>query len=307
MSITISDLLVRTYAPSIMTGFGNKNYSARKILPPIKVTSKETQIATFTSDHMRLVESINSGIDPAAEVNDGMSFVELDTKFRALKKTLTQKQMNEFPNAVKAVKYAYGLVTEAFQIEEDLALATAMITSSNYTVSNYDTPSTKFDVSGGDPVGFFNSARVIVDGNCGEDPNCIAVCWKLHLTLADIARDSLGGNSSYRLPTNNELAAYYGFEEYHVLKAKYNTTVEGQTNTLGNIWGDDNFFMYYKPRSPQANEPSFGYTVFIDSLINQLRETGNDPQPWTKFIGNMDYQSKVLSYGAAYWGYTCLQ
>lgn len=306
MGIVISDLLVREYAPEIMTGFGNKSFAARKILPPIKVQSIETQIATFTSDHMRLLETLNSGIDPAVEVNDGFAYVSLDTKFRAAKKTLTQRQIDEFPNAIKAVKYAYGLVTEALQIKEEYALAAAMITSGNYTVSNYGTPTTKFNVSGGDPVGFFNDARVIVDGNCGEDPNCIAVSWKLNLTLADIARDSLGGNTRYGTPTENDLANYYGFDEYIVLKSKYNTTVEGQTNTLGNIWGDDNFFMFYKPRSPQANEPAFGYTVFVKNLINQLKETGNDPQPWTKFIGNMDYQSKVLSYAAAYWGYTCL-
>jgi hypothetical protein len=306
MSITISDLMIRTYAPEILTGYGNQDYAARKILPPITVKSKDTKLAAFTADGLRVVESLNSGTDKAAEVNDGMAYVDLDTKFRALGKKFNQDTMDEFPNGVAVTKYAYGLITEAFQIEEEKNLAAAMVTSGNYTLSNYDTPSTKFNTSGGDPVAFFNAARVIVKGNCTKDPNCIAVSWKLHLTLADIARDSLGGNSSYRMPTNNELAAYYGFQEYHVLGADYNSSVEGQATSLAAIWGDDNFFMYYKPRSPKAMEPAFGYTVFVGPSMRQAKETGVDPQPWTRFIASMDYQSKVLSYAAAYWGYTCL-
>lgn len=306
MGIVIDDLLVREYAPQILTGYGNDDYAARKILPPIKVKSRETKIAAFTADHMRLVETINSGLDPAVEINDGMSYTDLDPVFRAAKRTLTQRQIEEFPNGVKAVKYAYGLITEAMQIEEDYNLADAMTTTGNYTVSNYDTPTTKWNDSGGDPVGDFNAARAVVKGNIGKDPNVLAVSWKTHLTLADFARASLGGNSNYRMPTANDLAAFYGFQDYIVLGASYNNSVEGQTADLADIWGDDNAFMFYRPRSPQAMEPALGYTVFVGNAMQQLTEKGNDPQPWTRFISNMEYQSKVLSYGAAYWYYTVL-
>ena len=307
MSITPTDLEIRTYAPEILTGYGNKKYAARRMLPPIKVKSKESQIAAFTADSMRLINTVNSGTDPAVEVNDGMAYVSLDTVFHAAGKKMTQALMNQFPNAVKAVKYAYGIITQGMQIEEEYNLATAMTTSSNYAVNNCGTPATKLDSSGGDPVGFFNAARAIVRDNCGEDPNHLEVSWKLHLTLADVARDSLGGNSSYKTPSNNDLAGYYGFETYDVLTAIYDKSIEGQTRDLDGIWGDDNFFITYQPRTPTAMEPAFGYTVFVLSLLNQLKETGNDPQAWTKFIANMEYQSKVLSYAAAYWGYTCLK
>lgn len=306
MGIVINDLLVREYAPQILTGYGNDDYSARKILPPIKVKSRETQIAAFTADHLRLVESLNGGTTPAAEVNDGMSYTSLDTKFHALKRTLTQRQIEEFPSAVSAVQYAYGIITQALQVEEDYNLYTAMVNSSNYTASNRATPSTKWNVSGGDPVSDFNTARAVVKGNCGKDPNCLAVSWKTHLTLADYARDSLGGNASYRMPTESDLAAFYGFQKYIVLGASYNNTVAGQTDDLTDIWGDDNAFLFYSPSSPSAMEPAFGYTVFVGNAMSQLTEKGNDPQPWTKFIANMEYQSKALSYGAAYWWYTVL-
>lgn len=306
MPIVIDDLTIRKYAPEIMTGYGNDDYAARKILPPIKVNSRLSQIAAFTADHLRVTESINDGISPAIEVDDGMSYTNLDLVFRARKKTLTQRQIEEFPNAVSAVKYAYGLVTEAFQVEEEYNLATAMTTSGNYTLSNRDTPTNKWNDSTGDPVADFNTARAVVKGNCGKDPNCLAVSWKTHLTLADFARASLGGNASYRMPTDSDLAAFYGFQKYIVLTAVYNNTVEGQTADLDGIWGDDNAFIFYTPRSPKSQEPAFGYTVFIGSLLNQNQEKSNDPQPKTKFIGSMEYQSKALSYAAAYQWYTCL-
>ena len=306
MSITTSDLLVRRYAPQIITGFGNKNFAARQILPPVKVNTRKSQIAEFTSDHLREQNFENDGVTEATEVNDGMSYTNLDPKFYAGAKTLNQDQLDEWPNGIAAVQYAFGIVTQAMQIQEERALSAAMVTSGNYTLSNYDTPGTKWDTSGGDPVADFNSARAIVMGNVGVDPNVLAVSWKTHLVLADFARDSLGGNASYRQPTTSDLAAYYGFQDYIVLNQIYNSAIEGQTNVLAKIWGDDNAFLFFRPDRPNAMEPSFGYTVFIKNEMNQKRIVKEDPQHLERFLVNGYYQSKVLSYGAAFWWYTTL-
>ena len=306
MGITVTDLIIRKYAPEILTGYGNQDYATRKILPPITVKSKESKIATFSADHMRLIESVNSGLDPASEVNDGITYVNLDTVFRALGKTLTQAQLDEFPNAISAVKYAYGLITTALQIEEEYNLATAMTTSGNYTVGNRDTPGTKWNVSGGDPEADFDAARAVVKGNCTKDPNCLAVSWKTFLTLASFARGSLGGNANYRTATPNDVAAFFGFDEVIVLGADYNSAIEGQTTAFTAIWGTDNAFLFYKPRNPKAMEPAFGYTVFVGKSMKQAKKVLVDPQPATKFIASMDYQSKTLSYAAVYQFHTCL-
>lgn len=305
-TITVSDLLVRQYSPQIITGFGNRVYAARQILPPIKVNTRATQIATFGSDYLREQDFSNDGRTEAAEINDSMTYVSLDPKFYAGAKTLSQDELDEWPSGIAAVQYAFGAVTSAMQIQEERALAAAMVTSGNYTLSNYDTPGTKWGTSGGDPVADFNSARAIVMGNVGVDPNVLAVSWKTHLVLADFARDSLGGNASYRMPTTSDLAAYYGFQDYIVLSQVYNSAIEGQTNVLAKVWGDDNAFLLYRPPTPRSMEPAFGYTIFIKNEMNQKRIVKEDPQHLERFLVNGYYQSKVLSYGAAFWWYTVL-
>lgn len=306
MSITVSDLLVRQYSPQIITGFGNKKYAARQILPPIKVNTRATQIATFGSESLREQNFSNDGKTEATEINDSLTYKNLDPKFYAGAKTLSQDELDEWPTGIAAVQYAFGAVTSAMQLQEERALATAMDTSGNYTLSNRDTPGTKWDVSGGDPVADFNTARAIVMGNAGVDPNVLAVSWKTHLVLADFARDSLGGNASYRMPTTNDLAAYYGFQDYIVLNQIYNSAIEGQTNVLAKIWGDDNAWLIYRPATPRAMEPAFGYTVFIKNEMNTKRIVKEDPQHLERFLVNMHYQSKALSYSPVFQWHTVL-
>lgn len=310
MGITINDLLIREYAPQIVTGFGNTDYAARKILPPIRVASRQTKIAAFTADRLRLVSFANDGRTPATEVNRGISFTNLDPQFYAGGVTMTAEELAAYPSGVNAVQDAYGDITEAMQIEEEYALAAALTTTGNYTLSNYGTPTTKWDAVGGDPLNgagsSINLAKKTVRGNCGKAPNCIAVSYNAHLVLSDFARESLGGLSNYGMPTNQDLARFYGFEQYIVLGAIYNSAVEGQTSVLASLWGDENVFVFYNPTNPRAKEPAFGYTVFIDNEMSMGKKEDTDPQPITRFIVGMSYQSKVLSYAAGYYIYNTL-
>jgi hypothetical protein len=306
---TINDSVYRRDYLKIFTGYGNKQYAARRIAPPINVNGKWGKRPTITSDHMRVLSAKTDGRSQSMEVASGMSWSDYTCVQWDYHAKVYPSDEQQFGGEASATAFAMRVCAEAQLIDEEYVLATAMKTSGNFsglTTSAYVTPTTAWSLASSDPVGDVATWAAIVASNGSRLPNAMAVTQDTHLVAAKIARESLSNGGYMGMPTEQQMAMFFGVDEYIVLTPQYVSTVEGQTNALAGIWGTKSVWLYYRSlsTSPEESmmEPCFARTI-VDTLnTSNDREDIKDPLS-KKYLVHSSYVNTPWTYACALWAH----
>lgn len=293
----------------VFTGYGNEAYAARRLMPVAQVQDKTGKRPAFTSDLMRLIDARTDGMAPSSEVDSGLSW----TAYACIQRDYHSKMYpwleRQLGGEMPAATYAMQACKEAQLIAEEYSLAAAMKTSGNFSVSNYVSPTTGWHLSSADPGGDVAAWKAVVSGNCGRIPDVMAVSEDVALRCQVIARDSLYPTGYAGLPTDAQMASFFGVKEFITMSARYVSTIKGQTNTLTGIWGTGNVWLLYRGSSPSGLtmplEPSFGRTIeCVPDTFND-REEIKDPA-CKKYLVHSTYDGTPWSYSAALWAHNVL-
>jgi len=305
MSITLNDAQIRQLVLPAFTGYSNDDYIARKVLPVINVNQSSGQVAAFTADSLRLIDSSNDGNSQAAEVNAGLGWVNFDTIDHFKSYFVSDRLARNFSAPVEAGQAAMQFVAESLLVEEERALGLAMADGNFAAGHKADivATSTAWDAAGADPAADINTGLAAVRTATGKYPNTLIATPDVHLILQDFVRDAHSLAKYGGLPTNEQMAAFYGVKTYLVASAIYDSSIEGQTASLANAWGTENCWMIYIPENASAFEPAFGYTINANAAVDT--EILKNP-PGVNYLVHADYQSKILSYSAGYICYNVL-
>lgn len=306
---TINESLYRRDYLAFFTGYGNKQYAARRIMPPLMVRGKFGKRPALNSNHMRVLSAKTDGRAESMEVQAGMSWVDYTCIQWDYHHKVYPGDEQQLGSEAVATQLAMRVCAEAQAIDEEYVLAGLMKTSTNFstlTTSAYVSPTTAWDLPSADPVANVATWSAIVASNGSRMPNAMAVTQDVHQQAAKIARESLSNGGYMGMPTEAQMAMFFGMDEYIVLTPQYVSTVEGQTNALSNIWGTENVWLFY--RTPNAAldismmEPCFGRTI-VDTLNTANdREDLKDPLA-KKFIVHSSYVSTPWDYKCALWAH----
>lgn len=150
-----------------------------------------------------------------------------------------------------------------------------------------------------DPNADVELAKASVAASIGIEPNTAMLsaaafaALKYHPKLLEHFKFTKGGHI-----TLDMLKDLWDIEHIHVGKAK---VAAGDDDKFGDVWGRDAWFGYVTENlSPNVEEPSFGYTYFIeDHPIVEVPYWDNNAKSW--IYGVSDDNSPVLSgMGAGY-------
>lgn len=305
MSITLNDAQIRQLILPAFTGYSNDDYIARKVLPVINVNQSSGQVAVFTADSLRLINSATDGNTKAAEVNAGLGWSDFDTLDHFKSYFVSDRLAKNFSAPVEAGQAAAQFVAESLLVEEERALGLAMANGNFAAGHKADivATSTAWDAAGGDPADDINTGLAAVRTATGKYPNTMIVTPDVHLVVMDFVRNAHSLAQYGGLPTSEQMAAFFGVDTYMVASAIYDSSVEGQAASLANAWGTENCWLIYTPKDPSSFSPSFGYTIDAGSSIDT--DISKNP-PGVNYLIHADYQSKILSYSAGYVCYNVL-
>ncbi|PIQ83883.1 MAG: hypothetical protein COV75_05075, partial [Candidatus Omnitrophica bacterium CG11_big_fil_rev_8_21_14_0_20_63_9] len=151
----------------------------------------------------------------------------------------------------------------------DLVTSTANITQ-NTTLSGTSQWS---DFANSDPFTDVRTGIDTIQKATGVRPNALAMGYEVWNKLQD--HPDLLERVKYTqrgLITREIVAAAFDLEEIHVSRALKNTAKEGQTVSLGYMWGKD-ALLYFKQRTPGIKRVSLGYTFQVRDLkVERYRE-----------------------------------
>lgn len=299
---------------NILLAYKNPEFIADMVMPVVPNLAEESgKLAQMGTAHLRQYSTKRALYDESGHrINftiDNDNTYAID--YYDLESYVPDRLQNQLQKPFDARNAAQMTVMNGLQLEREIALATALTSTSVLTnnttlsgTSQYDDPTNS------NPDVDFDTARDSVQSKTGHEANmvvmsrAVANALRRHPWFLEIAQSALKGGASKVQALSPEafvetLKAWYGVEYVLIGKAIKITSAEGQTVTKAAVWGNDVVWAY-RPKGPSLFEPSFGYSFQLTGhqLQTDIRRHQND-------IGDLvrvqwAYQDKILDTNAAY-------
>jgi len=158
------------------------------------------------------------------------------------------------------------------------------------------------DYTNSDPLSVFKTARAAVKSGCGLAPNTALMSWEVwntliyHPKLIDLYRYVQGGKLD-----DQALADTLGVKRLLIGKVTYNSAKEGQSDSLGPVWGK-NIVFGVMPERAEPYQVSLGYMVQMNdgSPRKVYKEATFNPAGATKILVEDEYQFLLSNVLAGY-------
>lgn len=274
----IADTYIDTRLTNISLAYTNDKYIHSQVLPVVPNIGKKTgKIPQLGTDHLRVMGSAKR-----SDFDEGSHRVD----FQILSDKnyfIDDYDLEHFlpANYIKQAEKPFDAKRDGQLFLENLReqimeKATADMLQSTSVMTNNTTPTTKWDAaSGSTPFEDMEAAAEAIRIATGRRPNrCVIgaqVVSKLQ-THADFISKLTGGGKLTILTKQQVLQIikdFLGLDKILVGSALYESSKEGQTSSIAEIWGD-NFVLYYVPSGPSLWTPSFGYRLIRAGMDKKI-------------------------------------
>lgn len=257
---TEKDVHVDAVLSGVSIRYTNDELIADQVLPVVPVKKESDKYYRYTRN-WRLPQSKRAA---GAEANEVEWNVDTDTyscEEYALKDFIPDRVRDNADNPLDMdVDTTEGL-TELIQLGRekrvaDIAFAAGTFGSQTSALSGTNQWS---DYAGSDPLGDVENAKATVHAASGKSPNVMIMGYQVFLKLKhhpDIL-ERIKYTQRGQV-TADLLAALFEVDKLLVGKALYDSSQEGDSESLGYVWGKKVALLYAQP-SPGLKKVSFGY------------------------------------------------
>lgn len=283
-----------------------EGYVSEDLLPVITAKQKTGKLAKYGNNHLRIEHSLVGGRGGYRRVEPiTRSSTSYSVESHGLESIVTEDDYSNVELPYKAEEdEVLGLTTQIWLGKEqalaDTVLSTALVTQ-NQTLAGTSQFS---DFANSDPLAVFQTARNTVRVGCGLPPNAAVMDWATINVLAYSPQilDALGysKNRAGQL-SEEELAKAMGIERLYVARSVYNSSKEGQSDSLAAVWGKDILF-FRAPEKAAPYQTSFGYRVILEGRAPRrvYKYSIDNPPNSTGIIVDDSYDFLISNASAAY-------
>ena len=278
MTAIVDKLLTEVSVAYIPSG-----YISEALLPGIPVMQTTGKLAKYSNSHLRVqANSLMGGRGRARRVDTiTRSQSTYEVERHGLEGIITKDDYRNVERPYDAEKDETVGLTTALWLEKERALASALGDPAVLTqfvtlagVQQYN------DYTNSDPLANFKTAQLAVKAGCGLPANVAIVPWEVAQTLYYHPQilDRLGGKyNQVGGVTAEMLKLAMGVEKIFIPTPTYNSSKEGQADSLAPVWGKDVIFAVI-PDAAAPYQVSLGYyltmkdegprQVYKQALIN---------------------------------------
>ena len=274
------------------------NFIADKVLPKIMVKQTSGLIGSYDKEHLRIVNSVMGGRGEAPRVDVGTKSTNTYLiEKHGLSDIVSEEDYDNVEAPFDAELDSVNFLLSRLWLGKEKALADSLTSSS--VMTNYTTLSGSqqwSDWTNSDPLSDLKTARVAVRDACGIAPNSAILEWEVADTLRyhPAILESLGfSRARAGQLTDDDLKKALDVQNLYVGSAMYNSSNQGQTDSLGKIWGT-NAVMYYSPPAPTKRDQALGFYVARGSERQVYKNNVNNP-PKAKEIIVIDSYDFIIT------------
>jgi len=254
----------------------NTNYIAELIAPPLKVKEKSGSYAKYGTENLRVYadQTFRAPGTRANSIDYSVSQGSYVCREHALEKRVPDEFINNTDDPYDPKRDAVATLMDNIWVNQEDALATFMTSTSNLTQNTTLSGSDQWsDKTNSDPFGDIQTGVDTIRSATGMLPNSCVMSYtvaqelKQHPDVREQVKYTNGGAFSDDA-FKAFLRQFFNLENVYVGTAIKNTADEGQTDSLGNVWGDD-FVLFYKNARPTLMQSTFAYTFYDEARTSE--------------------------------------
>lgn len=303
MSATGKDLHINVPLSNVAIQYVPAGMIAEQIAPIVVVAKQSDSYNTWSIADAYSIE--NDKRAPATEANVITRSVSSDTYFAknyALKDRIPYEDIRNADAAMIMTQRNHRIEYLKNKLYLNWEYRVGLQVTSGSNVGSYSGVASNWsDEATGhsDPIEDLTKAMLNVEGVTGYMPNRAifgGVAWKHFRNHADVISRLYGNQtgSNGRIISVQQAANLLELDQVLVGKAKYNTTMEGQTAVLADIWGS-NVLLYYAPKAASNVDPSFMYSFRWPVVADMQAEVFQLPRAAAEEVQLSYYQDEKIT------------
>ena len=301
--VAINDKLLTNVSLGLFQA--DMDYISESVLPTLKVAQNTGKIGSYGKSHLRILNSVMGGKGMAPRIHtSALSSSSYLIESHGLEDVITKDDYRNFEAPFDAESDSVKFLMSLIWLGKEKALADSLMSTS--VITNYTTLSgtNQFsDYNNSSPLDKFKTARTTVRANSGKVPNSVVMDWKVFETLRyhpEILENLGFTKQRAGQMSASEMASAMDVQNLFVGKAVYNSSVEGQSDSLAAIWGTGILF-YYAPSAPTLRDQSLGFLIESTSGARKVyKYSVNNPPEANAIIVQNDYDQLVTDVNCAY-------
>lgn len=308
---TSRDLYVSRPLTNISVAYqqAERNFIANQVFPQVPVSRQGDLFWKYTkSDWFRSAAGLRA---PATETPGGGWETETDNYFAnvyGVHKDLDDQTRANADSAFNLERDAAQWVTTNLLLKRDVDFAESFLTDGVWGTDLTGVGATpsgdqflQFDVSGSNPIGVVNDARLAMLGATGFEPNVLVIGPSVLRALED--HSAILERIKYTergIVTTQLLASLFGVDRVVVPRAIQNTAAKGEADSMSFI-SDKSMLLVYSAPSASLMNPSGGYIFTWNGLLGggafgtRIRRFRMEEIASDRIEGEMAYDMKVVS------------
>lgn len=274
------------------------DFMAEKLFPVVNVEKPTGKYWIYNKNNLLIPSStLRTGRSETKEASFGKTLGNYGPlNEHALKDFISRDEYKQTDAPINVESDVVNFLNEKMLLAQENDLATQLsdtaIITNNTTLSGTSQWS---DKANSNPFNDIKTAVIAMRGDALKSPNTVAFSFESWLEVIDHP-DFLDRIKWSRTGVMTEadfiqLFAPYGITQVFIGKAQKNTATEGQTATVGSVWGKHVWVAYITP-TPSLRAVNGGYTLRLPGEKYVDRWDVADPKG--SWIRNNDYYDQML-------------
>lgn len=298
--------LVDKLLTNVSSQYQPDGYISEALMPKVSVVQSSGLLGKYGNSHLRIEHSLIGGRGRAKRV---------ETITRSTKTYLIEEHGLEgvvTPDDYRNVEQPYDAerdealgISTILWLGKEKALADTLGNTAVLTQNTTLSGTAQFnDFANSNPIKVFADARLAVKAGCGVVPDTAVMSWEVMNQLAyhPGILDALGYTFARAGQLNEaELAKAMGVKKLLIGNVSYNSSKEGQSDSLAAVWGKNIIFAVL-PDTAAKYQVSLGYyLVFADQGPRKVYkyDLTSQAQPGATGILVQDSYDMLISNAAA--------
>lgn len=297
---TRHDVHVDAILSNVAVAYRNMDYIMANLAPWVKVNKLSDKYFIFGKESFRVENtSLRAFGKPAREVDYTLSSDSYSCNAHAFKHFIPKDIEDNADTPLNLQTAATRFLTDKLQLAIEYAGAASLFVTGTYTNKVTLAGTAQWsDAANSNPFDDVETAIDTIQKAVGKKPNKMAMGYAVYKIIRNhpdvLDRTKYVSKESI---TPETLAAAFGVEQVLVGRAIYDSAVEGQTASLGYVWGK-NVLLGYVESSPSIESPTLAYTFGTQPV--QIRKWWNEDRKATAIEAEAIYHAKVVDEKAGY-------
>lgn len=260
--------------------YRNSTYISESILPVLTVKEKSGKYAKYGKENLRAYSNqiYRAPGTRALGVDYSVSQGQYVCTEKALEKKVPDEMMTNTDDPYDPKRDATAILMDNIWVNQELALSTYMGSTGNMTRNTTLSGTSQWsDYANSDPINDIETGIESVRQATGQRPNVLVlgrqtfVKLKYHPDIRDQIKYTNGGTLSDS-QLHAALRDLFSLEEVLVGESVYNNSIDGESDSITDIWGKNAWLLFRTPR-PSLMTATFGLTLSdTPRIVDTYRE-----------------------------------